>query len=183
MSRDIMVLLRWAWLVGIPLMAAYTSYPTSPQKGLSLDTSAAAAAKIRPGMTIAQVEQIIGGPAGTYLYPEDIQPRFICGNNFPNTIEWVTYDGKIVVTDGMWGFGGARDTEFGTTLDSWSTAKGTVDSVRWEPCPPSKAKLGDFWGMVGGSFIFALLSLWLVHAACGGPETLPHQPNPHLETT
>jgi hypothetical protein len=131
-------------------------------------------------MTIAEVELIIGGPAGTYVLPEDIPFRFIAGNNWPNTIEWLTYDGKIVVTDGMWGMGGV--TEFGE-LDTWSTAKGTVDSVQWEPCPPSKAKLGDFWGMVGGSFIFALLSLWLVHVACGGPKKQPHQPNHNLTTT
>jgi hypothetical protein len=180
MSRDIMVFLRWAWLVGVPLATAYASYPPSAWKGLFLDTSADAAAKIRPGMTIAEVEQIVGGPPGKYVFPEDIPLQFITGNNWPNTIEWVTYDGKIVVTDGMWGMGGV--TEFGE-LNTWSTAKGTVDSVHWEPCPPSKAKLDEFWGMVGGSFVFALLSLWLVHAACGGSKKQHYQPNHNLTTT
>jgi hypothetical protein len=180
MSRLVKILFSVAWLLGVPLLAAYVGYPSAVWKGWFIDTSRATAAKIRPGMTIAEVEQIIGGPAGKYVFPEASQGQLMSGNRWPNTIEWVTYDGKIVVRDGEWGFGVAHpDTK---TIDTWSTAKGVVEHVYWEPYDPSKANPGGFWVLVGVSFIFALI-VWLMSTDLWWSKTQPQQPNPHLETT
>jgi hypothetical protein len=169
MSRLLTILLSIAWLIGVPLLAAFIFYPAAARKGWFMDTSRATAAKIHRGMPIAEVEQIIGGPPGDYVFPEDIQWRFTSGNSWPNNMEWVTYDGKIVVTDGERGIGAGQDGK----IEAWSTAKGTVDSVLWLPYAPSKANLGDFWVMVGGAFILALLSLWIVHNGLRWAKTQP----------
>jgi hypothetical protein len=178
MSRLVKILLSVVWLGGVPLLAAFVFYPAAARGRLFMDISPATAAKIRPGMPIAEVEQIIGGPRGYYVLPEDIPLRFNSGNCWPNIMEWVTYDGKIVVTDGERGLEAGPDGG----IKPWSTAKGVVEHVHWVPYNPSKAKPGGFWFLVGGSFIFALI-VWLGCADLWWARTQPHQPNPHLATT
>lgn len=104
-------LFRAVWFVVVPLVALRV-WCDRAVRGWWLDTSATAAERIKPGMTLAEAEQIVGGPPGEYhLAPPTI---FRCSFNGPAPywIVWRAADGGIVVNarsdDGSWGPGAVR---------------------------------------------------------------------------
>jgi hypothetical protein len=140
------------WLLVFPLAGMmFLSYRYDHW---GIDTSEAAAAGIRPGMTVQEVEQIIGGPPGDYRAPAHVQFRKYAGNQWPNVLEWTTYNGRIEVTDGVWGIqeppprgAAAHYAPASGKLVSWSTGDGIVDAVRWSPVdtPRNNWKSAEVW--------------------------------------
>jgi hypothetical protein len=154
------------WLVGVPSVAIFVCFGTPPVRGLFLDTSVGAAAKIRPGMTIAEVELIIGGPPGDYVFSEDSSPPIYVGRSGSNHVLWMTYAGIIDVSDGKWG---EAPDENGHYV-YWNTRKGTVDSVKWEPFPARHQSNWNVFKVTAAAcflipLLFYITSLWVAWAA------------------
>lgn len=118
-------------LLGVPLIILYAlRYDLVPE--LAIDTSEDAARKIRPGMTVAEAEQIMGAPPGDYHAPGRAVVRSVGGHTWPNLTTWSTYRGRIDVADGA-----SSIHEFGTS----STSDGIVDRVTWAPNPATPAQI------------------------------------------
>jgi len=119
----------WFKLVVIAIFLAFVlNRPLKVVRGSFMDTSKETAAKIQPGMTLEEVEQIIGGPPGRYVLAEEKTTirKGLRKLQEPIVIVWEGYQGTIEVADGMSG-----QTEFcphpGIEPD------GIVDSVSWKP--------------------------------------------------
>jgi hypothetical protein len=114
------VCLTIGWLVVVPVVALVLCCHTVIF-GLTLDISPSAAERIRPGMSLAEVERIIGGLPGDYRFayelpsdsifpyepPDDYRLISVSipvrGGKWPHRITWVTYQGEIEVIDGEYG--------------------------------------------------------------------------------
>lgn len=96
-------LLTAASLLGAPLVALAGCY-WAMESELRVDTSQAMANKIRPGMTLEEVQQIIGAPPGDYRSGATPEFQFVSGHRWPNVITWTSDRGRIDVTDGEHGF-------------------------------------------------------------------------------
>ncbi len=116
-----------------------------------MDTSQATVQKIQPGMTIAEVERIIGGPPGSYVFAQAVKFRKV-GSATPNEISWTTRDGTITVGDG------ASLTNGGGWLKK---PNGIVDWAKWEPLEG-----GSIWDNPG-SWIGVVAVLVLVGVLWG----------------
>ncbi|WP_439632205.1 hypothetical protein [Gemmata sp.] len=165
MSRLLLTL----WLLVLPLTGmVFLSYRFDHW---GIDTSEEAATGIRPGMTIQEVERIVGGPPGDYRSPEPVRFRKYSGNQWPYVLEWTTYNGRIEVRDGEWGIQGpppsratAHHDPNSSELQEWSTADGVVDSVRWSAVEPQRSN----WKLAEAAFWRALFCFgftWFLYAA------------------
>jgi hypothetical protein len=124
-------LLAAAWLIGVPGVLLWVS-SRELVAAMQIDTRRETAARIRPGMPRAEVERIVGGPAGSYrVWPDTARLNFVTGNQWPRVYVWESYHGRIEVFDGQYGI---QDRGTGG-LRGWSTSRGVVDSVRWSPLP------------------------------------------------
>lgn len=113
------VALAAGWLVVLPGLVLWAIDPT-----VHVDTSRAAAARIRPGMTLSEVEGVIGAPPGIYLHGGDPRFTFTSGSRWPKTVNWSGPDGHVVVYDGEFGF---------AQTSGLRKPDGVVDSVHWYP--------------------------------------------------
>src|SRR5205085_4519040 len=102
---------------------------------MPIDTRQETAARIRPGMTRAEVEQIIGGREGDYRVWARPEFQAVHGNRWRRVLTWTCYHGRIEMEDGEYGIG--RHPVTGR-IDHWSTSRGVVDSVRWSPVTEDK---------------------------------------------
>lgn len=163
-------LLLTLWLLVVPLVGVvFLSYRYDHW---GIDTSEAAAAHIRPGMTTQEVERIVGGPPLDYRAPEHKQFRKVSGNQWPYIVEWTTYNGRIEVTDGEWGIERPAGSGY------WSTADGIVDSVRWSAVDTPRSN----WQLVQAGFwrtLFCFGFTWFAYAALrrGNPGSTPAPPS------
>lgn len=124
-------LLTAVWLFGVPGVLLWVS-SREMVAAMRIDTRRETAARIRPGMPRAEVDRIIGGPAGSYrIWPETTRFNFVTGNQWPRVYIWESYHGRIEVVDGQYGI---QDRVTGELL-GWSSSRGVVDSVRWSPLP------------------------------------------------
>ncbi|MFO0823269.1 MAG: hypothetical protein U0792_09130 [Gemmataceae bacterium] len=154
---------RAAVVLLIPLLALGYVYCFQPQvvRGWSLYTAEANAARIQPGMTLAEVERIIGGPPGSYVFSfpsiTRSQNTFSSVNKraVPNVLVWQTHQGRIEVRDGdYW----PRDI----TAIPGIEPDGLVDSASWKPYAPSTAER-DARNLIFAGVVAALLfSVYLV---------------------
>jgi hypothetical protein len=119
---------------------------TSIWRGWLLDTSEATAKKIQPGMTLAEVQEIIGGPPGRYTLSSDAEPQKVSGMLPRSVVEWRTYHGTITVVDGYSGG------------DGGGPPKGTVDFVWWKP---SKSSPWEPWLVIVPSMVAACFLYWM----------------------
>lgn len=122
------IILSFLWLVGVPVVAMYLTDPRFALSGRLVNTSEETAAKIRPGMTIAEAEAIIGGPPGEYLEKGEHFFRFASGNEWPHVTLWVSSQGEIAVCDGWYGIQRNQSGEH----EGWSHTTGIVQSVSWK---------------------------------------------------
>jgi len=173
----IRILLSAVWLVVVPGALLWLS-SRDIVAAMQIDTSNATAAKIQRGMSLAEVEQIIGGPPRDYRIGVPSRIQFVHGNHWPTIYRWESNDGRIEVKDGEHGFG--HDPATGG-LRSWSTSRGVVDWVIWYPTPEEErgwhpaAAVGGYAAAFFG-FAFALyFILWL--CAPGGADKTP-DPSP-----
>jgi hypothetical protein len=145
-------LLTGAWLIGVPALTFGLLYLEFADT-LRIDTSPATAAKIHPGMTVVEVNQIIGGPPRDYRIGVITKFNLVSGSDWPNYITWTSCHGRIEVIDGRYGFrpvalpgatpsqekGDMGDGRYGVVvttpreIKSYCTADNIVDSVKWEP--------------------------------------------------
>ncbi|HEX4608443.1 MAG TPA: hypothetical protein VH092_09575 [Urbifossiella sp.] len=137
----------------------------------AVDTRRAVADRIRPGMTVAEAEHIIGAPPGDYRFDEDKTFDFISGHRWPRVISWVSYRGRIDVVDGEYGF--QKDGRW----ESWNTSDGVIDSVRWSP-------IGQAPGMwrFGGPFLISVMVFGSLMALVGLDWWVTRMPAPAATT-
>lgn len=82
-------LFRAVWFVVVPLLVLRVWCDRAVQ-GWWVDTSASAAERIKPGMTLTEAEQIVGGPPGEYcLAPPTIFRCWFSGRT-PRWVVWRT---------------------------------------------------------------------------------------------
>lgn len=150
--------LTFGWLVVLPGLVVWAFTPTLVT-GLRVDTSRATADRIRPGMTLAEVEQIIGAPPGTY----GVEPhfRFVSGNRWPYPVDWSSPGGHIEVIDGEFGF--TRDSSTGQAMNTdMRKPDGIVDSVRWYPA----TERGGSWEEIGARAVLVYTLFAVVYVCC-----------------
>lgn len=144
------------WICGLPLVLLY-ALSGNYIKGWFIDTSRTAADRIKPGMSLAEAEQIIGGPPGDYRFDPGSDFQNVTGSCWPHYVEWTTYQGQITIQDGytvLWPpRGGPRKP---SSLDP----DGIVDEVRWS-VPPEKFGAVPETAFLGYSGLCALLGFVL----------------------
>lgn len=113
-------LLTLGWLVGVPTLLTLLNYHTYLY-GLTLNVGPETAARIHPGMRVAEVERLIGSPPGEYRYSGATRFFVVSVGCGENRIEWFTGRGRLVLVDGH---SGRRCP---------NSSDGVVDDVRWEP--------------------------------------------------
>ncbi|MCE9567386.1 MAG: hypothetical protein K8U57_35750 [Planctomycetes bacterium] len=173
-------LLPLLWLGVLPSVAMlFASYWFNPCRGI--DTSQEAAARIRPGMTMAEVEQIIGGPPGDYRYRGATRFQKVSGNRWPYTQQWTTFDGQIEIADGYYGIQYPPDNgaKVYPGSESWSTADGVIDSVKWSPAEqPTITRLSGDAILLRTVICFGLpLVCYLVWTTKRHPDPIPSSSN------
>ncbi|MCE9563803.1 MAG: hypothetical protein K8U57_17310 [Planctomycetes bacterium] len=134
---------------------------SSVWRGWFLDASEATAQKIQPGMTLAEAEQIIGCPPGSYTFGRPRTNFRISGNATPNEISWTTYQGTITVADGLYG----PDNQWYLKPD------GVVDWVKWERFVAAPDTYNPWIAIILGVTL-AVFMYWVFIASAG--ET-PHE--------
>ncbi len=146
------------WFVATVFVTFILCCPTKIRQGFFMDTSEQNVAKIRSGMTLAEVERIIGGPPGYYTFSEDVRFRSVSGEiSFarPNTIDWTTYRGTITIFDGQY-------TLDGSSPEGMRKPAGIVDSVTWQPFVRVPGR-NDPWPNIGlrvGCCVFVSVFLY-----------------------
>jgi hypothetical protein len=115
---------RLLWLVVAPGLFWYFVSPAGlVLRGLRLDTSEAVVERVRKCRTLAEVEQVIGGPPGNYCWTHHDKYRLQAGWIVPHYVDWSTPRGVVSVVEGY-----SYCTGSGTT-----TTSGHVHEVLWRP--------------------------------------------------
>lgn len=95
------------------------------------DTGREVADRIRPGMTLADAERVIGAPPGDYRLDGDRMHDYFSGHRFPNITAWGTYSGRIIVMDGE-----TITPMYPSPQPPLNEPDGVIDSVDWSPVEP-----------------------------------------------
>lgn len=169
--------------VGIPT-ATYFWLTWPYWDGLRLDTSQANAQRIKPGMTIAEAEAILGGPPGDYRIDGECEIRFVSGNCLPTITEWHTREGRLQLHQSCCLLQPPGPNDRKRTPEDWLNDR--IERVEWSPAMPSVHPLGYLFGCFATSLAVYALFRGIVFARTPprtyGRHRFHHEPASGRET-